>query len=216
MRIACVGYRKWALNIYDKLAQDFEHIFLIIRSKEQYSDEVIKDFDPDLILYYGWSWIVPEKIIDHYQCIMLHPSPLPKFRGGSPIQNQIIRDIKKSAVTLFIMNKELDAGDIVAQDELSLEGSLDEIFSRISTIGYQLTKNILINGIDRKPQDHSKATYYERRKPWQSEITIEELKTKNAQYLYNKVRMLADPYPNAFIKTFDGKRLLIKKVESEN
>ena len=25
---------------------------------------------------------------------MLHPSPLPKFRGGSPIQNQIIRGKK--------------------------------------------------------------------------------------------------------------------------
>ena len=25
---------------------------------------------------------------------MLHPSALPKFRGGSPIQNQIVKDIK--------------------------------------------------------------------------------------------------------------------------
>ena len=28
---------------------------------------------------------------------MLHPSPLPKYRGGSPIQNQIINGEKKSA-----------------------------------------------------------------------------------------------------------------------
>lgn len=213
MRVICVGYREWALNIYDNLARNFGHPFLIIRNKEQYDEELIKDFQPDLILYYGWSWIVPEKIIEQYKCIMLHPAPLPKFRGGSPIQNQIIRGIKKSAVTLFIMNKELDAGDIVAQEEFSLEGSLDEILNRITQVGYKLTKSILTEGLEGKEQDHSKATYYKRRKPWQSEITIEELKTKKAQYLYDKIRMLADPYPNAFIKTIDGEKLLIKKAE---
>ena len=43
---------------------------------------------------------------------MLHPSPLPKFRGGSPIQNQIIRNKKKSMVTIFRINNILDGGDI--------------------------------------------------------------------------------------------------------
>ena len=44
---------------------------------------------------------------------MLHPSALPKFRGGSPIQNQIIRNIKNSKVTLFKMNEKIDAGPII-------------------------------------------------------------------------------------------------------
>ena len=30
-----------------------------------------------------------------------------------------------------------------------------------------------------------------------------------AEYLYNKIRMLANPYPNAFIRTADGKKLMI-------
>ena len=46
---------------------------------------------------------------------MLHPSPLPKFRGGSPIQNQIIRGKKISAVTIFKINKIIDGGDIYFQ-----------------------------------------------------------------------------------------------------
>ena len=46
---------------------------------------------------------------------MLHPSPLPKFRGGSPIQNQIIRGEKISAVTIFKINKIIDGGDIYFQ-----------------------------------------------------------------------------------------------------
>ena len=46
-----------------------------------------------------------------------------------------------------------------------------------------------------------------------SEITVEEISTKSGEYLYNKIRMLQDPYPNAFIKTSDGKKLKIKLAE---
>ena len=48
---------------------------------------------------------------------MLHPSPLPKYRGGSPIQNQIINGESKSAVTLFKINNKIDQGDIIYQKE---------------------------------------------------------------------------------------------------
>ena len=144
---------------------------------------------------------------------MLHPSPLPKYRGGSPLQNQIIAGETSSAVTLFIMNEELDAGDIIAQEEISLEGHLDEIFARITEVGLRLTLDILKNGYQRIPQDHSQASYCKRRKPEESEITLEEITNSSARYLYDKIRMLEDPYPNAFIRTADGMRLLIKRAE---
>ena len=71
---------------------------------------------------------------------MLHPSPLPKYRGGSPIQNQIINGEKNSAVTLFKMTRNLDDGDIYKQIPFSLKGSLDDIFNRIIKLGYWLLK----------------------------------------------------------------------------
>ena len=43
-----------------------------------------------------------------------------------------------------------------------------------------------------------------------SEISIDELTNQSSLYLYNKIRMLQDPYPNPFIKTVDGKRIVIK------
>ena len=213
MRIACVGYRKWALNIYDSLANSLDHNFFIIRSKEQFSAEAIVDFNPDLILFYGWSWIVDIKIINKFNCLMLHPSPLPKYRGGSPIQNQIIRGEKKSMVSIFKMNNELDSGDILIQSPLSLEGDLSMIFDKIEKIGIQITKEILLNNPKPTPQDHDSATSFRRLKPEHSEITLNELTNKNAEYLFNKIRMLADPYPNAYIKTKDNKFLILKKVE---
>ena len=80
--------------------------FKIICSKQTYNENIIHEYVPDMILWYGWSWIISEKIIENYFCVMLHPSPLPKYRGGSPIQNQIIRGEKYSKVTLFKMTKE--------------------------------------------------------------------------------------------------------------
>lgn len=213
MKIACVGYRDWAVNIYDRLARTLNHTFLIFRSREQYNEEALRDFRPDIILFYGWSWRVPDQLLEDYRCLMLHPSPLPKYRGGSPIQNQIIAGERNSKVSIFVMNSEMDAGDIVGQEFLSLEGGLTEIFARLEDAGVRITSDILQNGLHPVPQNNRKATYCERRKLKDSEITITELRESNAEYLYNKIRMLADPYPNAFIRTIDGKRLVIKVAE---
>lgn len=215
MKIVCVSYRDWALKIYDAIAQQTNHTVLIIRRKEEYNEQKIRDFAPDFILYYGWSWIIKEDIINDFNCVMLHPSPLPKYRGGSPIQNQIINGEKKSAVTLFIMDKGIDTGDIVFQEEISFEGHLAEIFDRITDVGTKLTLKMLNEEYILKKQDDSQATIYKRRMPEESEITLDELQNQSGEYLYNKIRMLEDPYPNAFIKTKDGKKLLIKLAELE-
>tara|TARA_Y100001970_G_scaffold246015_1_gene313536 strand:- start:18987 stop:19637 length:651 start_codon:yes stop_codon:yes gene_type:complete len=216
MKIACVGYRSWALNIYEKIIKTGDHKILLQSSENLFNEKDIYDFSPDLILFYGWSKIVPEKIINDFICLMLHPSDLPKFRGGSPIQNQMIQGIKETKITIFRMNEELDSGDIVAKGGLDLSGHMHEIFQRLTDEGARLTLDFLEKGLSYKKQDHSSATYYKRRTPEQSEITSEELATKDSDYLFNKIRMLEDPYPNAFLKTADGKKILIKLAEPED
>ncbi|MDA9757489.1 formyltransferase family protein [Pseudomonadota bacterium] len=214
MKIACVGYRDWALKIYESIDSD-KHEILLQSSEEKYNEDSIRAFNPDLVLFYGWSKIIDDSILNDFICLMLHPSALPKFRGGSPLQNQIINGVKDSKITIFRMNQELDAGDIVAQCDLNLRGSIDEIFYRLEDLGAKLTNDFLENGISYKKQDHTKATYFKRRKPEESELTIDEISNQTSEYLFNKIRMLGDPYPNAFIKTKDGKKILIKLAEIE-
>lgn len=216
MRIACIGYREWALKIYTNIQKKSDHIFLNIKNFETYSDQIIKDFSPDLVMFYGWSWIVSKELIENFTCLMLHPSPLPLYRGGSPIQNQIIEGRKTSKVSIIIMTEELDAGPIVGQMDISLEGNISDIFQELTEKGTFLTEDILENGLKPEEQDHKNATVYKRRKPEESEITIEEIKTKSAEYLHNKIRMLQDPYPNAYIKTSEGKRVYLTSSKTEN
>jgi methionyl-tRNA formyltransferase len=213
MKVCCVGYRDWALKIYSSLENEFDT--LVISSKKEYNEETIRKYNPDYVLFYGWSWIIDKKLLEDYTCIMLHPSPLPKYRGGSPIQNQIINGEKDSAVSLFIMDQGIDTGDLIAQEHLSLEGQLFDILDRITQIGTRLTLSFLKNGFTRLKQVEAQATFFPRRKVSENEITIEELLNKNGEYLYNKIRMLQDPYPNSYIKTIDGKKLKLKLVELE-
>lgn len=216
MRIACIGYRNWALEIYDRLAGAFpQHTFLSVRSRAAFDEQAILDFKPKLALFYGWSWHVGPTLLAATDCIMLHPSPLPRYRGGSPIQNQIIAGETTSAVSLFVMTEELDAGDLVGQQPISLDGSLDDVLARVTEVGLSLTIDLLQNGLHPVPQNHSQATFCKRRTPADSEITLEELQHASGRYLYDKIRMLGDPYPNAFIRTGDGKRLLLKGAALE-
>lgn len=214
MNVLCVGYRDWALSIYHQIAQRLNNInFTIIDNKEQYDSISIEQHNPDYILFYGWSWIIDDSIIKRYRCIMLHPSKLPKYRGGSPIQNQIIAGESESAVTLFLMSEKMDAGGIYFQQDISLDGHIQDIFNRIIKTGIIGTIQLLTEQLMPKPQDETKATYCKRRLAHQSEITMDELQNQSTQYLYNKIRMLEDPYPNAFIKTKDGQKLIIKYAE---
>lgn len=216
MKIVCVGYRDWALKIYKNVQEAVEHNFLLIESEEDFSEAKIYEFDPDLVLFYGWSKIISDKIINDYLCLMLHPSDLPKFRGGSPIQNQIINGVEQTKISIFRINSKIDAGDIVAKAPLDLTGSLSNIFDRITDAGTKLTIEFLYNGIQFSPQDHSQATYFKRRSPEESEITLHELQNCSSEYLFNKIRMLDDPYPNAFIRGKNGKKIYIKKAEMED
>jgi methionyl-tRNA formyltransferase len=212
-KILCVSYRSWAIKIFDMLEESMsDHDFKIIRSKEDYSDEQLFEFDPDLVLWYGWSWKIPLEIINKYDCLCLHPSPLPKYRGGSPIQNQIINNEKVSAVTIFKMNEGFDDGDIIFQAPISLSGGVEDVFKRMEEIGFSATYSLISSGYSLTKQDHLEASVYKRRKQSDSEITIDEITNKPAEYIYNKIRMLRDPYPNAYIVDKFGRKLFITQA----
>ncbi len=212
-KILCVGYRKWSIKIYDKLKKNKKFKIKILKKNENLKFQEINKFNPDLILFYGWSKKVNANIISKYKSYMLHPSNLPKFRGGSPIQNQIIRGITKTKLTLFRMNRILDGGNILKKMPISLEGNIDDVFKEIFEKGLLMTEELLKNKLKEKKQNLKLGSIYKRRKEAESEITLKEIKTKSSVYLYNKIRMLTDPYPNAFIKCKDNKKLYIIGVK---
>lgn len=198
------AYRKWALELYDMISKKHKN-FVLLNDPKKLTSKYLQRINPEIIFFPDWSWIILKEIFTTYKCICFHESNLPKFRGGSPLQNQIIRGIEKTKSTAFIMTNGLDEGDIVLQKNLSLKGSLDEIFERIKKNDFEMISKI-IQGRYRIKKQQGRPTLYKRRKPEQSKLTSLNYSNK---YLYNFIRMLADPYPNAFLRV--GKRKMIFK-----
>jgi len=214
MKIWICAYRDWSLEIYNQISKEFDNVELI-ETKKEFERTTSLFQKEDVIFFLGWSWIIPDDIVEKYNCICLHPSPLPKYRGGSPLQHQIINGESISAVTYFRMTDELDAGVILFQEEFSLDGELKDVTNRIIPLGIRGIFIILNNNMQEREQDISQSTCYKRRKPNESEITLDEINNASAKQLYNKIRALQDPYPNAYIKCNDGSKLYITKASYE-
>jgi len=97
-------------------------------------------------------------------------------------------------------------GDVRDKDRLY------RAFNRIEELGYQGTMQFLSNPIEGVKQIEEDATYFSRRTEDQGEITSKELNEQSSEYIYNKIRMLQDPYPNAYLKASDGKKIFITKA----
>ena len=198
------AYRDWALKLYKELKKKYPDMHLLSTPKKLTANYVKKK-KPKLIFFPDWSWIVPDEIISNYKCICFHESDLPNFRGGSPIQNQIIRGIEKTKSTAFLMDKGLDEGDILLQKTLLLTGSLDQIFERMIQNDLFMVEKI-IQGKYKLKKQRGNPTRFKRRSPKDSEL--ESLK-HSKKYIYNFIRMLDNPYPNAFINL--GKHKIVFK-----
>ena len=212
------GYREWALEIYSHAVKHVDYPIPLLNSQDEFEKYLPQFGEDDLFLFIGWSWIIPKSFVDTHACVCLHPSPLPKYRGGSPLQHQIIRGEKESAVTFFLMNEYLDKGPILFVESFSLAGSLDDIYRRIVQCGKRGIEHITTSYLKKMPlegivQDESQKSYFKRRTPAMSEIKVEDFANLTAQDVYNKVRALQDPYPNAFIRCKDDTRILLKVVE---
>ena len=126
----------------------------------------LKAIDPDFIVVAAYGKILPQEILDipRFGCINIHGSLLPKYRGAAPIQRAVLNGDPESGVTIMYMAAECDAGDILAQKAIPIEGKTSEqVFEELSVLGAELLADSLPKIISGKlsgvPQDVSQATY---------------------------------------------------------
>jgi len=192
--------KPWNIKNAEKIAQKIKDKYHteIITNKEELTAEKIKALNPEYIFFPHWSWKIPESIYKQYNCIVFHMTDLPFGRGGSPLQNLIIRGYKQTKISAIKVVKAMDAGPVYLKEELELYGTADEIFMRASKIVFEkMIPKILENNITPAEQQ-GEITPFKRRKP--EESNIENLKT--LEQLYDYIRMLdGEGYPKAFIET---------------
>ena len=103
------------LKVFKNFKNKNRYNFLLANSKDELNQMLIK-YKPIIIVLLGWSWILRKEIVNNYYVIGIHPSDLPNYAGGSPIQNQIINGISSSKCTLFKVTRDIDQGPILGKN----------------------------------------------------------------------------------------------------
>ncbi|EKA7211524.1 methionyl-tRNA formyltransferase, partial [Campylobacter jejuni] len=111
--IIIVTLKKWNIKNFNKIREILPaYNFILIKTKEDLNLNYIQKINPKYIFFPHWSFIIPDEIYQNYACIVFHMSDLPFGRGGSPLQNLILQNIKKTKISALKVCKDLDAGDI--------------------------------------------------------------------------------------------------------
>ena len=129
--------------------------------------ELLKELDPELIVVVAYGKILPKNVLEYpkYECINVHGSLLPKYRGAAPIQRAIIDGEKTTGITTMYMAEGLDTGDMIEMYEIALrpEDNFETLHDKLADLGaYALLSTIKViesGNVKRYKQDDSKSTY---------------------------------------------------------
>lgn len=185
------------------------------RSKDY--GNIISSFNLDLILVLGWYYMIPKSIreLAKHGAWGIHASLLPKYAGGAPLNWAIINGEAETGVTLFRMEDGIDDGDIISQKSFSIEfeDSIKEVYDKATIASKEILLDVFndFSNVAFAPQNKAVIEICPQRKPEDGEIDLE----MSAVEMYNFIRAQSSPYPGAFIKTADGKKLVIEKVRIE-
>lgn len=160
--------------------------------------------------------IIPKSVIEHfkYGILNVHPSLLPKFRGASPVAEAIKQGEVQTGVSIIKMDEKMDHGPIIVQSKEDIlptdDGQTlrDRLFEKSADILVELIDPYLKGKIKPKPQDDDEATFTKTVRKEDGYIDLGKVKGAQAERF---MRAMA-PWPGAWTKTSDGKRLKLLKA----
>lgn len=98
-------------------------VFQPDKIKKQENLDVLKQYNPDVIVVVAYGQILSKEILDlpKFGCINVHASLLPKLRGAAPLNWAIINGETKTGVTTMKMDVGLDTGDMLLKSEVEID-----------------------------------------------------------------------------------------------
>lgn len=161
--------------------------------------------DLAVVAAYG-KILTPEELnAPKYGCINIHPSLLPKYRGPSPIQTAILNGDSASGITIIKMDKEIDHGPIIYQEQIELSGSdnFDTLSKKMFLCASEVLPKIIEDFVNGKikpiEQNHKAASFCNR-------LTREDgyFDINNPPEMLDRMIRAYYPWPNAWTR-WNGK-----------
>jgi len=159
--------------------------------------EGIVNMKPRYVFVPHWSWMIPHEIWGAFETVIFHMTDLPFGAGYEPLQHLIMRGYKETMVSAIKCAKEVDTGDIYMKRPMSLYGSAEEIYMRLSDITFEMIEEIVSKELKDETPQVGEPVYFEK---WTSEDyrlpDIDDLGK-----VYDIIRMMdASTYPKSFLE----------------
>jgi len=142
----------------------------------------------NLFIVASYGKIIPKEVIDlpKYKTLNIHPSLLPKYRGSSPLQSQILNDEKDVGVTIMLIDEQVDHGAIISQRKVQIANwpvgfeTLQRLLAKEGSILLaEILPKWIKEEIKEKEQNHAEATF-----------------TKKVEKIDGLIKLSDDPYKN--------------------
>ena len=178
--------------------------------------DALEKLDIDFILVLAFAQFLGSRILNMPKlgCFNIHTSILPKYRGAAPIQYALLNGDTSTGVSIQKMVKEMDAGDLVHFDELSIapDENGESLYNRLKDQAALSTKalieKILNNQLVYTPQNPAGVSFAPTLKKEDGFLNFKESDYKK---IYNQIRAL-DPWPGTYC-FLNGQRLKVFKIE---
>ena len=170
--------------------------------------------DPDLLVVAAYGHVLPQRIlsIPKLGAVNIHASLLPRYRGPAPIQWAVINREKETGVTLMLMDKGLDTGDMLLSASVPIlrDDTSGSLHDRLALLGADLLIQTLnyyeVHRKNATPQVHEQASYAPLLRKEDGHLDW----LKPADALEALIRGLT-PWPGAFC-FYNGKRIKIYRA----
>ena len=177
--------------------------------------ETVRNLNIDAAVVCSFNYKIPRILLESVKdgFLNVHPSMLPKYRGGNPYSRVIMNGETETGVTIHFMDESFDTGDIIAQKPYHIhsKATMGTIFNELNVLGIELLLQVL-RAYENQPLPRIKqpvGDFISGRGLSEKEVFINYNKT--AEEIERFVRAL-----NPFIlasTTFRGNMMKIMKVE---
>jgi len=164
--------------------------------------ERLREWRPEIFFSFYYRKMLSEELLSIAPRggFNLHGSLLPRYRGRAPVNWVLVNGERETGVTLHVMVKKPDAGDIagqmavpIAEDDtaLSLHGKLNQAAGELLS---DVLPRIKDGSLVLRKQDEAQASYFGRRTPEDGRIDW----NAPARAVNDLIRAVTEPYPGAF------------------
>ena len=180
--------------------------------------EHLKELDVELFILCGYTKIIknPVILLPKLGCINLHGGMLPKYRGGSPINWQIINGETRGGCCILFVDEGIDTGDIILQETypIAKNDCAGDIIEKTLKIFPEMLKSVLTyferDKVPRIKQVRDEGNYFCKRYPEDGRIDWPKM---TAQQVHNTIRGLRGPgLPGAF-SFYQNKKVVLWEAE---